>query len=236
MALPKLNDNPIYDVTVPSSGQIIKFRPFLVKEQKVLLVAFESQDDNQLINAMVDTVNSCCTNLDANKITKIDVDYIFTMIRAKSVGENVTLVGSCENCNEQMTFEFNLNNLKLPEFKSRHQTIELTDDLKVVMKVPTYLDITSNSTLQEDASPQVALTRMVISCMESIQTKDENMLLNDETLEEKQNFIDYLTIDQFDKITSFISDMPSIIFNVEGDCQKCGTKNKKSMEGINNFF
>jgi hypothetical protein len=236
MALPKLNDNPIYDVIIPSSGQVIKFRPFLVKEQKVLLIAFESQDENQLINAMLNTVDSCCKNLDSSKLTRVDVDYVFTMIRSKSVGENVTLIGPCESCGEEMTFEFNLNDLKLPEFKSRQQTIELADDLKVVMKVPTYGDILSNNTFQTNTSAQEALQRMILSCMESVQTKEENILLKDEPLEEKINFIDYLTMDQYEKVTSFISNMPGIIFDVEADCQKCGTKNKKTMEGINNFF
>ena len=110
MALPNINDNPLYSVSEPSTGKEVKFRPFLVKEQKILMIAFEAQDENQLVTAMMETVNSCCKDLDSYKLTKIDVDYIFAMIRAKSVGENVTLLSNCKNCNEQISFSFNIDN------------------------------------------------------------------------------------------------------------------------------
>ena len=236
MALPNINDNPLYSVLVPSTGKEVKFRPFLVKEQKVLMIAFEAQDENQLVTAMMETVNSCCRDLDSTKLTKIDVDYIFAMIRAKSAGENVTLLANCEDCNEEITFIFNINDLKTPEIKSRTQTIQLADNLKIVMRVPSYTDIMAIEGYQEDLSQSDTISRMVLACIESVQTEDENIIMKDEPLEEKTKFVDYLTIDQFEKLTKFISDIPGISYDVKTDCKGCGATNKRSLEGIQNFF
>ena len=236
MALPNINDNPLYSVSVPSTGKEVKFRPFLVKEQKILMIAFEAQDENQLVTAMMETVNSCCKDLDSYKLTKIDVDYIFAMIRAKSVGENVTLLSNCKNCNEQISFSFNINDLKMPEIRNRTQTLELSNNLKIVMKVPSYTDIMAIEGYQQELSQSDTISRMVLACVESVQTEDENIIMKDEPLEEKIKFIDYLTIEQFEKLTAFTSDMPGISYDVETVCKNCGSKNTRSLEGIENFF
>ena len=124
----------------------------------------------------------------------------------------------------------------MPDFKNKNSIIKLDDKLSIKMKAPTYLDILENNTFQTDASPQDSLTRMILSCIESVQTEEENILMKDESLEEKINFVDYLTMEQYEKVTEFISDMPSLSFEIETNCESCGTKNNRSMEGVNNFF
>ena len=102
MALPVLaNDKPMYEVVVPSSQETFKFRPFLVKEQKSLLVAFESQDNKQILNAMLNCIESCVPGVDLKKLATFDLDYLFTQIRAKSVGEISTVLSACTKCNEE---------------------------------------------------------------------------------------------------------------------------------------
>jgi len=236
MALPKINDVPLYSVTIPSSGKVVKFRPFLVKEQKVLMIAFETQDQVQLINAMLDTIHSCCEDLDTNVLTKVDIDYLFAHIRAKSVGEIVNLVSTCQKCQSDLEFKFDITELKIPEIKHRTRTVELTPELYVKLRVPGYHDILNNNAFGENVTTQEMLTRMILSCIESVQTGEENILMKDEPYEEKANFIDFLTIDQFEKLNQFILEIPSISYNVSTTCEKCGSKEERVVEGIDNFF
>ena len=236
MGLPKINDVPLYTAIVPSSGKQVNFRPFLVKEQKILLIAFESQDEGQIINAMINTINSCCEGIDASTLAKIDVDYLFAMIRAKSVGENVKLNSQCSKCQEQVTFEFNINELKMPEMKHRSRVVDLSPEIKVKVRVPSYSDILANRSYEENISTQETLSRLIISCIESVQTQEENIIMKDETYEDKVNFIEFLTIDQFSKLGDFIGEIPTISYDLEQTCEKCGSKEKRHVEGIDNFF
>ena len=108
MALPVLsNDKPMYEVQVPSTQETYKFRPFLVKEQKSLLIAFESQDNKQILTTMLNCIESCVPGIDLNKLATFDMDYIFTQIRAKSVGEKSTIVTKCIKCEEENKVEIN---------------------------------------------------------------------------------------------------------------------------------
>ena len=102
MALPKLsNDRPIYEMVVPSTQETVKYRPFLVKEQKSMLVAFESQDPQQILNSMLISIESCVPGINLTKLATFDVDYIFTQVRSKSVGETSTILYACGECKEE---------------------------------------------------------------------------------------------------------------------------------------
>ena len=115
MGLPQLkNDVPKYDMIVPSTKEAVKFRPFLVKEQKVLLVAFESKDPKQILGSMLDCLGSCVQNVNVHELASFDVDYMFTQVRSKSVGETTQLLHACENCNEENEVKFNLQDITHP--------------------------------------------------------------------------------------------------------------------------
>ena len=114
MALPQLkNDVPKYEMTVPSTGQKVKYRPFLVKEQKVLLVAFESQDNRQILNSMLDCLSSCVPDVKLTDLATFDVDYMFTQVRSKSVGETSTVMHACKECNEENEVKIRLDEIKV---------------------------------------------------------------------------------------------------------------------------
>ena len=114
MALPQLkNDVPKYEMTVPSTGEVVKYRPFLVKEQKVLLVAFESKDSKQILNSMLDSISSCVPNIKLDSLATFDVDYMFTQVRSKSVGETSTILHACQNCNEENEVKVRLDQIKV---------------------------------------------------------------------------------------------------------------------------
>ena len=116
MALPKLNnDQPVYEMVIPSTKETVKYRPFLVKEQKSMLVAFESQDMKQILNAMLLSIESCIPGIDINKLATFDVDYMFTQLRSKSVGETSTILYACAKCNEQNEVKINLQDVSIED-------------------------------------------------------------------------------------------------------------------------
>ena len=234
MALPKLNDVPMYTMIVPSTKKEFKYRPFLVREQKVLLLAYESQDRTQIINAILECINSCTNGeIDSNKLPMFDIDYIFTQIRTKSVGEKAELNLRCNKCDEMTPFTVDLSQISIPEVQSKTPLIELTEDIKVQMRYPTYKDVMSNTTSTEDKEFAI---KFVLSCIQSVQTPEENIDLKDETLEEKTKFIESLTNEQFEKINKFVNDIPKLTQTINVKCEKCGEENSRIMEGVENFF
>ena len=185
---------------------------------------------------MLSTIEACTENLLIKELTNIDADYIFTNIRAKSVGESVSLILKCSECKEDIPFEFNLNDINVPKIDSRNKTVELSDTIKVVMKIPGYPELIENGVLSEKISETEGIINYLVSCMEFIQTEDENISMKDEPLEEKIKFIEYLTVDQFEKLSLYMSDLPRIEYSVKVPCPKCKHQNKRDLEGIDNFF
>lgn len=232
MALPKLNDVPMYNLNIPSTGKQVKYRPFLVKEQKILLIAYESQDRSQIVSAIMNCINSCTYEaVKAESLPIFDVDYIFTQIRSKSVGENAELSLKCVKCNEATPFSIDLSTIEIPEVKDKPATIQLTDDIKIKMKYPTYTDVVANTENAEDF-----MIKFIVSCIQSLQTNEENIEFKDEPIEEKIKFIESLTSDQFDKISQYVNSLPKLTQKINVTCQKCGTHNTRTLEGVENFF
>ena len=137
-ALPKLNATPTHELTIPSSGQKVSYRPYLVKEEKILLLAFESQDEKQAMQAMVDTIIACVNEkLNPKTFTSFDVEYMFTQIRSKSVGETTKINVACSECGTNNEQTINLAELKV-EVPEINNVIELTDNISVELKYPSF--------------------------------------------------------------------------------------------------
>src|SRR6056300_818118 len=114
MALPKLNETPKYEVEIPSTGKTVRFRPYLVKEEKVLMMAFESGDQKAALRAIVDTIEACIVDkIDATNLATFDVEYLFTQIRSKSVGESSTLMIKCKECEKQNEYKFDVSQVNV---------------------------------------------------------------------------------------------------------------------------
>ena len=142
MALPKLsNDRPVYEMVIPSTKETVKYRPFLVKEQKSMLVAFESQDPKQILDTMLVSIESCVPGVKISKLATFDVDYIFTQLRSKSVGETSTVLYACSECNEQNEVKINLQEVQMENKELKETIIPINDDISVEMKYPTYNDV-----------------------------------------------------------------------------------------------
>ena len=236
MALPQLNAAPKYELTVPSTGQDIYYRPFLVKEQKVLLIASESQDKKQVIKAILDTLQSCIeSDVDVGKLTTFDVDYIFTQIRAKSVGEKVDLKIKCTSCDEFNEVSINLEDVQVPKIEGS-KVVELTDKISIKLQYPSYAQFLKNQKILNATSDTETVMEIIISCMQSIQTEEDNILLKDESREEIVKFLDSMTAEQFEKITEFVQKMPAMKQDVQFQCVHCEHDNDVELKGIDDFF
>lgn len=235
MALPKLNTSPSYITRVPSTGEEVSFRPFLVKEQKALLIAFETQDRRDLARAVVNTIHSCVEQELPPKLSTFDVDYLFTQIRCKSVGETTELQMYCQECNSDNEVSVHLDEIEVSEGPEK-STLQLTPTISVEMKYPSYEDILKDPKLLESESETETLLKMTALCMDSILTEDEHYSMKDESMEEAVEFLESMTSEQFDKITSFVNSIPSISKKVEFKCQECGHDNEITLRGMDDFF
>lgn len=239
MALPRLNETIWYDLKLPSSGEILHYRPFLVKEQKILLLAGESNQPKQVIRAITDTIRSCVQeDIDVTGLSSFDVDYIFTRIRAKSVGETAELVIKCSECEHDNDVKVDIMQTKvIGDIKP--QTIQLTPDIAIEMNYPTYSDLMSNTDVFDgDDNPKTSESSMnlIISCMKTLLTDEERIDLKNESRQEVVNFMDSLNSEQFEKIAKFIGDIPKLSYNMKFTCENCQHENELLMEGMDNFF
>ena len=151
MALPKLNnDTPTYELIIPSTKKSVRFRPFLVKEQKNLLIAMESKDAKQILNSMLSCLDSCVEGINTNDLATFDVDYMFTQIRSKSVGEISEIMTNCANCNHQNKVSVDLSKIDMNAESVKETIIPITDKISVKMKYPTYKDMMENEKLFSD--------------------------------------------------------------------------------------
>jgi len=238
MALPKLNSgNYIYEMVVPSTKKKVKYRPFLVKEQKSLLIAFESQDPRQIFNAMIGNLEACVENIHTKDLATFDVDYMFTQIRSKSVGETAKVIQKCTECGHDNDVEIDLSKIKVDLNLVKDTKIKLTDEITIVMKFPTYQDFQNNNVIfSEDSTVTEVLFESILMCLDSVQTPDENIKISDESREEIETFINQLTNQQLEKLTEFVQSLPTLTHNVEYVCESCNKENKVELKGFQDFF
>ena len=236
MALPKLNDVPKYELVIPSTGKTVSFRPFLVKEQKVLLMALESQDDKQVLNAIVNTITACLyDNVKFDSLTTFDIEYLFTQIRAKSVGENSTVNLKCMECEELNEVVVPLDDIKV-NITNTDKIVKINDQFSVEMKYPKYSAILLNTDNKESESFTESLYEMAIMCLGYLITEDERVNFDDEPRESIEGFLENLTASQFENIITFINNIPKLTHDIEYECSSCNHNNVITLQGIQDFF
>lgn len=236
MALPKINQAIRYEMTIPSSQQKITYRPYFVKEEKILMQSYEADDETVAMRAMLDTVIACIydTVIPTN-LTSYDVEYMFTQIRAKSVGETSKVIIPCkkEDCEEKTTVTVNLMEVNVQSGQNTDvkDIVELSDNILIELKYPSFESYLS--TWNEDKNEVDFGMEMVPFCIKAVVVGDER--ITDWGVEDMKDFIDSMTNDQFEKISEFIQNSPSLRHEVDFEC-KCGHKNKTVMEGLSDFF
>lgn len=235
MALPKLNDNLKYEMTIPSTNTLVTYRPYLVKEEKILLSAFESQDQKQAMRAMVDTVVSCVNEpIKSSELSTFDVEYMFTQIRSKSVGEISNIMFPCqaEGCEINTEVAVDLSEVKV-EVEEIDTIVPITDDISVEMQYPPFNSFVSN--FKEGITEAEFGFQMLEHCMVAILTEEERFTVKDSSKKEIREFIDSMTSKQFEKIGEFIQNIPSLKHEVKYKCE-CGHENEHVLEGLQDFF
>lgn len=236
MALPKLNDVPKYELVIPSTGKTVSFRPFLVKEQKVLLMALESQDEKQVLNAIVSTITSCLyDNIRFDSLTTFDIEYLFTQIRAKSVGEKSTVNLKCMECEELNEVIIPLDDIKV-NMGNVDKIIKINDKFSIEMKYPKYSAILLAPEEKQGDSFTEAIYEMAVMCLGYLITEEERINFDDEPRESIDGFLENLTANQFEQIMEFVNNIPKLTHDVEYTCDKCNHDNKITLQGIQDFF
>ena len=232
MALPKIN-TPTYELELPSTGDKIKYRPFLVKEQKLLLLAQETGKEQDIANAMGELVTSCTfNNIDANLSPMFDVEYLFLRIRGKSVGEIIDLTLTCPDDGiTQVSHKLNLEDVSINMLDDHTNEIQLLDNCKIVFRYPILSDM--KGIIGTGAE---TIFKLMTSCVQEIHYGDDVYTKADMTDKDINDFIDQLTSQQFEKISDFFNTMPKLRHIVNITNPKTKKKSEVVLEGLQSFL
>lgn len=238
MALPKLNASTIYTLTIPSTGKKVNYRPFLVKEQKALLVAQESSDVDVMVNTLKGVISECVSDVDVDTLAVFDIQYIFNHLRSKSTGEMVELIFECDEDHGEkqkdakVVYQLDITKAEVKTSPDHTKKIDLFDGVGVMMKYPTIQILKKLETLKNISD----FYELIPECIDYIYDTQEVYYIKDQTKEEVTEFINNLTDSQFKKVEQFFSTMPQIIHKVEYRCPVCGKSHKRELGGLQNFF
>ncbi len=232
MKLP-VQETPNFNTHLPLSKQNVKFRPFLVKEQKNLMMAREGKNAKEIFDAICDIISHVTFDkIDALKLPMVDLEYLFLQIRMRSIGETSKIGLQCQNCQHKHDITVDLESIKIDTDKLPENKIQISDSLMIELEFPTAGSALIVDELQEvDAIKPLLRTNMV-----RIYDESEIYELKDFPDSEINNFIESLTLDQFAEIMNFFNDLPSLEKNIEYKCSNCGTENKINLKGLQSFF
>ena len=222
MALPKL-ETAVYTLTVPSTDEEIKYRPFLVKEQKRMIMAQESKDDKQILDAMIQLIRDCTFNkVDPSKCPLFDAEYIFLQIRAKSVGETISVNITCPDDEKTIVSKtIPISEINISVFDDHINEINITDDIKI--------------TFSKASTTEMAFA-VINDCLREISWDDKTYNKTDITNKELTDFIDNLSNEQFEKLMKFFETMPKLRHVLEVENPKTKVKSEVTIEGLQSFL
>ena len=238
MPLPKVN-TPTYELVLPSTGKKVKYRPFLVREEKILIMALETEDIKQITQAVVDILTECILTkgIKFENLSTFDIEYLFLNIRAKSVGETVEVNIICPDDNKtSVTVSIDIDSIKVNKNRKHKNIIKLDDNLSLKLKYPS-LDqfIGSNFESKDDQSISSTL-KVITSCIDVIYTEEESWVGSDSTEKELEEFIDQLNTKQFQLIEEFFNTMPKLSHPVKVKNPVTEVESTVVLEGLAAFF
>lgn len=238
MALP-MQGTATFNLTIPSTGKNVRYRPFLVKDEKALLIAQQSEDPKVMADTLVTVIKSCVLDpVDVDNLATFDVEYIFLQIRGKSVGETVDLYFPCDtdhgeqNEKAKVKIVLNVTDLEVEKAPDHTNKIPLFDDVGVVMKYPTLQSASEMENLEDIDNIFGVIARSI----DFIYDGEDIHYAKEQSQEELLQFLNNLTTDQFMKIQKFFDTMPKISQKVQYKCPLCGREHHKVIEGLSNFF
>jgi len=232
MALPTI-EAPKYFLTVPSTKETIEFRPFLVKEEKVLMIAQEAGTNQSMISAMKDIINSCTFgSLDLYSLAMSDLEYILLQLRSKSVGETSNIKFQCDECDEIIDMTIDLSEIEVSESKNEEHKIQLTDDVGITLKSP---GLKEAEVAARSSKTNNTIVQSLMTVIESVYDAEAVYPFNDASPKEIENFIESLSSQQVVKIKEWVDGLPSLKKEIKFKCSK-GKERTKILSGLDDFF
>ena len=239
MPLPKISA-PTYELELPSTGKKIRYRPFLVREEKILIMALESEDMKQITSAIVQILNDCILTrgVKIKELSTFDIEYLFLNIRGKSVGEVIEVNVTCPDDGEtQVKLDINIDDIKVQTNKEHTNIIKIDDDLSMKMKYPSVNQfIENNFEYQNSDSGADKSLDVITSCIDIVYNADECWSSSDCTKEEMTGFVEQMNTRQFKQIETFFATMPKLSHTVKVKNPNTKKTNEVVLEGLASFF
>jgi len=238
MPLPKIS-TPSYELVIPSSKKKVKFRPFLVKEEKILILAMESQDNTQIASAVKDVISNCILSrgIKVDKLSTFDIEFLFLNIRGKSIGEDVEVMVTCpDDGKTQVPTRIMLDDIKIQISDEHSQDIKLDDEYTLRMKYPSLDEFIKNNF---NASGDINVDDtfdLISSCIEQVYSEEESWAASDCTKKELSQFVEQLNSSQFKEIEKFFDTMPKLSHTVKVINPNTKKENEVVLEGLQSFF
>ena len=231
MPLPEIA-TPIYTLSIPSSKKRVKYRPFLVKEQKLLILALENDDQEQILNAITKTISDCLiTKVNVKDLSLFDIEYLFLQIRARSISEEIEMKVTCQDDGETtVDVKFMVNDVKVNFPKGHTNIIKLSDELTVEMKYPDLDYFTKVNFIGEEPDAY----ELVAKCIKRVYVGEDDYTAD--SVEESKKWVEGLTNAQFDKIQAFFETMPTLKHVLKVKNPKTKVANEVVLEGLSDFF
>jgi hypothetical protein len=232
MPLPKI-EYPVYDLELPVSKKKIQYRPYLVKEQKILLMAVESKDKKEIFRAVKQISNNCIVGggITVEEMSPIDIEWLFIHIRMKSVGETIKRQIPCPKCNEETAVTIDLSTIHCVTSPDHTNKIQISDSVYLLMRYPSIDEIDETTSSDTDE-----IYKSIANSIECIYDAQQEYRVSEEPAADVVAFIESLQSHQFEKITQFFETMPQIKQKLDITCPKCKYINNIEIEGIENFF
>ena len=240
MPLPTIA-TPTYELILPSTGKKLKYRPFLVKEEKLLILALESKNQVEITNSVKDVLKECVLTrgVKIDDLPTFDIEYLFLNIRAKSVGEDINLIVTCPDDKEtEVKVTIYVDEIKVIKSKDHNKDIKLDKDMTLRMKYPSLTQFIENNFDTEDESKTTVdkTFQLIADCMDTVFTKEDAWDSKDYTPDERLQFIEQLSSKQFKDIEKFFATMPKLSHTIEVTNPNTKKKNSIVLEGLADFF
>ena len=238
MPLPKIA-TPTYELELPSTGATVKYRPFLVKEEKVLVIALESEDNKQITNAIKAVLKSCILSkgIKVEDLPTFDIEYLFLNIRGKSVGEDLEVNIICPDDNKtQVPVTIALDEIEVQKDENHTNKIKVDDSIMMEMKYPSLEQFIKNNFDFNDKNAMDQSFELIATCIDKIYTEDEVWAAADCTKKEMKDFLEQMNSNQFKEIESFFETMPKLSHSVSVTNPETKVKSEVVLEGLASFF
>lgn len=232
MALPKI-DVPLYELNLVSTGEKIQYRPFLVREKKILMVASEANDPNAAYLAIKQIVNNCTfEKIDVENMALFDLQYLFMKIRSKSIGETAQFKFVCPKCSSDIVNSINFDEIKIKTDPQHNKKIMITDKIGIMMRYPNMqIERIMNDTKREDMDMKI-----IVNCIDYVFDADNIYYAKDTDPKELENLVESLTEQKFKMIENFFKTFPKLEHNIDYVCKKCGHTDSHIVRDMYGFF